>query len=209
MTQDPYRWIAPWYDRLLGPMNRDLRLLGLRMFRPKSGMAVLDVGCGTGVHLELYQPCGCELYGIDPSPAMVAVAAKRLGDRAHLHLGDAAQMPYADGTFDLVFAMFSLHEMDPATRSRALGEMVRVVKECGRLLLIDFHPGPIQGLQGRFNRLKIVVAELAAGRRHFNNSRHLLATGGLAPLIEAQGLQVVKRRIVGGGTLALYTLRKG
>ena len=90
VNKDPYRFVARRYDKLFEPMNRGLRLLGLRMFRPKEGMSILDVGCGTGVHLELYQRYPCDMYGIDPSPAMIDVARRRLGDRAEFHLGDAS-----------------------------------------------------------------------------------------------------------------------
>ena len=59
--KDAYRNIAWIYDRLFENLNRGLRLAGIRMFRPSKGMNVLDVGCGTGTHLELYQRYKCNL----------------------------------------------------------------------------------------------------------------------------------------------------
>jgi len=47
-----------------------------------------------------------------------------------------------------VIAMLVLHEMDDSTRMGSLDEMKRVLKPNGRILLIDFHPGPLQPLQG-------------------------------------------------------------
>ena len=74
---------------------------------------------------------------------MLAVARARLGDRAHLDLGNATSLPYAGGTFDLVSCKLALHEMPPETRSAsARGGQARVLKTDGRILLIDFHPGP-------------------------------------------------------------------
>ncbi len=61
MTEDPYRNIAGIYDRLFDGMNKGLRLVGIRMFRPAKGMTVLDVGCGTGAHLELLKRYDCDL----------------------------------------------------------------------------------------------------------------------------------------------------
>ncbi len=140
--KDAYRKIAGIYDRLFENMNKGLRLAGIRMFRPSKGMNILDVGCGTGTHLELYQRYGCNLYGIDLSPSMLEVARARLGDSTRLELGDATSMPYENHKFDLIISMLSLHEMAPQIRSGVLSEMKRVLKDDGHILLIDFHPGP-------------------------------------------------------------------
>ncbi len=206
MKEDPYRSIAQWYDRLFEPINKGLRVLGFRLFLPKKGMAILDVGCGTGLHLDLYRKYHCTLYGIDPSPSMLDIAKQRLGDTTTLRLGDASDMPYQDGAFDLVIAMLALHEMNPVTRSSVLHEMKRVLKPGGRMLLIDFHPGPIRPLQGWVTKLIITVSEIAAGREHFRNYRQFMATKGLPPLIAEHHLVIDKQRIVSGGALAAFLL---
>ena len=204
MKKDPYRNIAGIYDRLFESMNKGLRLVGIRMFRPAKGMTILDVGCGTGTHLELYQRYECNLYGLDISPSMLKVAQKRLGDAAKLDLGHATDMPYEDNKFDLIIAMVSLHEMLPATRSAAIMEMRRVLKEDGRILLIDFNPGPIQSRQGWISKIVIFSSELAAGREHFRNYRHFMANGGLSTLATQHDLRIEKRQILAGGTFAVY-----
>lgn len=99
--KDPYRNVARIYDRIFDSMNKGLKLVGIRMFRPTKGMSILDVGCDTGSHLELYQRYKCSLYGLDLSPSMLNVARVRLGDTARLDLGDATDMPYEDNKFDL------------------------------------------------------------------------------------------------------------
>src|SRR5574341_2153272 len=132
MKEDPYRSIARLYDKLFEPVNRGLRVLGLRLFLPKKGMAILDVGCGTGLHLDLYRKYQCAMYGIDPSPSMLEIAQKRLGDAAKLHLGDASHMPYEDQFFDLVMAMLALHEMGSEEHTSELQSPTNLV--C-RLLL--------------------------------------------------------------------------
>jgi ubiquinone/menaquinone biosynthesis C-methylase UbiE len=208
MKKDPYRSLARWYDRLFEPINKGLRVLGLRLFLPKEGMSILDVGCGTGQHLELYRRYRCAMYGIDPSPAMLEIAKNRLGDCAKLHLGDASNMPYEDGSFDLVLAMLALHEMSAGTRSSVIREMKRVLKDGGRILLIDFHPGPLKPLQGWYTKLIITLSEIAAGREHFRNYRHFMRIKGIPTLIAEHGLLVDKSRIVSGGALAEFLLKE-
>ena len=202
--KDPYRRIAGIYDRLFDTMNRGLRLAGIRMFRPSKGMDILDVGCGTGSHLQLYQRYGCNLYGIDLSPSMLEVARGRLEDSIQLDLGDATNMPYEDHKFDLIISMLSLHEMAHQTQSGVLTEMKRVLKDDGHILLIDFHPGPYQPLQGWIPKLIIFFSELAAGLEHFKNYRQFIANKGLSTLATQHDLEVEKQNTLAGGTFAIF-----
>jgi ubiquinone/menaquinone biosynthesis C-methylase UbiE len=209
LMNDPYRNFARFYDRLFEPLNRSLRLLGLKMFPPVEGMRVLDAGCGTGAHLEIYRQTGCALFGIDTSPSMLKIARMRLGGKADLHMGNAAEMPYRDETFDLAISMLTLHEMAHSIRKGVIREINRVLKENGRILLIDFHPGPIQPIQGWLTKPIILLAEMAAGRKHFRNYRHFMSIKGLPTLVGQNLWKIEKQKIVGGGTLALFLLRKG
>jgi len=204
MSDDPYRRVAGIYDRLFEPVNRGLRVLGIRMLPPRAGMHVLDVGCGTGAHLEVYKEAGCRLHGIDTSPAMLEIARRRLGDDADLHLGDATDMPFADDAVDLAYSMLVLHEMDHDVRMATLGEMQRVVKHGGHLLLIDFHAGPARPLKGWFVKPMIFLTELAAGGRHFRNYRDFISIRGLPTLTAESGLQQRETKIVAGGGVALH-----
>ena len=170
-------------------------------------MRVLDVGCGTGTHLELYVKKGCRGYGIDTSPAMLNRARHRLGDRAELHLGDAAGLPCPDGSFDLVVAATLLHELDRTTRQAALAEMARVMADDGRLLVIDFHAGGLRGLKGRLLRGFSVVTELVAGLTHYRHYRVFIASGGVPGIVLANGLAIEQEKVVAGGNIGLYVLR--
>ncbi len=203
---DPYKRVARIYDRLFEPLNSGLRSLGLKMFPPREGMRVLDVGCGTGVHLEHYQKAGCDVYGIDLSPSMLQVARKRLGESANLHMGNASKMPYSDKSFDLIIMSEVLHEMPRTVRSTVLEESKRTLKEDGRILLIDFHPGPIRPFRGWKYKSIITLAEIMAGRRHFKNYRDFMAHKGLPGLISSHGFFIVKEKIVGGGNMTLLVL---
>jgi ubiquinone/menaquinone biosynthesis C-methylase UbiE len=207
MNADPYKKVAKSYDRLFEPLNRGLRAIGIKMYPPQKGMAVLDVGCGTGIHLELYQRAGCAVAGIDQSPSMLQVAYNRLDESANLYLGDASNMPYADKAFDIIIISTVLHEMPRAVRSAVINESKRTLNEDGRILLIDFHPGPIQPLKGWLNKCIITLAEIAAGREHFKNYRDFMTNKGLPELISTHGLSIDQEKIVSGGNIALFLLK--
>ena len=177
------------------------------MFPPEKNMKVLDVGCGTGVHLDIYRRSGCKLYGIDNSPSMLDVARIRLGVDAELRLADATKMPYESNTFDLIVCMLVLHEMDQRMRMSVIAEMKRVLKTEGRILLIDYHAGPARPLKGWLTKPIIFLSEMAAGRRHFRNYRHFISIHGLPGLIGESRLTEEQKKVVAGGTLALYVVR--
>lgn len=209
MQRDPYRRVANWYDTLFKPMNAALLSIGLKLFPPTAGMKVLDVGCGTGAQLARYQKAGCEVYGIDPSPSMLAMAQKRLGKLVDLHLGSATEIPFEDNYFDLVTATLVLHELEPTVRDAVLAEMQRVVKENGRLLLIDFHPGPFRFPKSWFTKAFITLSEILAGRDHFRHYRHFMAQKGLPALVAHHDLTIEQQKIVSGGNMALLLLEGG
>jgi ubiquinone/menaquinone biosynthesis C-methylase UbiE len=204
MTIDPYRNFAGIYDRLFEPINKGLRVLGFRLFPPPRGGSVLDVGCGTGVHLEMYRKYDCQLFGIDTSASMLQQARARLGEGADLREANAAHMPFEGGKFDLVIAMLVLHEMEDTLRTQVLSEMKRVVKTDGRILLIDFHAGKPRPWRGWWSKFVILCSEVAAGRRHFRNYRHFIAIGGIPALIERSRLDLEKSKVVGDDTMGLY-----
>jgi ubiquinone/menaquinone biosynthesis C-methylase UbiE len=207
--KDPYRRIARFYDLVVEPFNAALRRYMLKMARPQSGMNVLEIGCGTGTNLELFADAGCEVTGVDLSPAMIDVARRKLGDRADLRLGDASEMSFADGSFDLVVSFLSLHEMPPAVRPLVMKEMVRVADDDGGVLLIDYHPGPIAFPKGWLYKSVICAIEFGAGWEHFQNHRDFLARKGLALLMADNGLSAVRSRTLAGGNIHVVLAMAG
>jgi ubiquinone/menaquinone biosynthesis C-methylase UbiE len=207
MGKDPYRKSAAHYDQLVGPLTNALRHRGMKMYPPKPGMKVLEVGCGTGKNLMLYRQAGCSVYGIDLSPSMLEVACAKLGEGADLQLGNASNMPYQDNFFDLVIAMFILHEMPSEIRPSVMREMIRVTKQEGRVLIIDFHPDPIRFPKGWLYKAVILFIERVAGREHFSNYREFLSQKGLPRLIETQRLIVDRQEIVSAGHIAFFLLK--
>jgi ubiquinone/menaquinone biosynthesis C-methylase UbiE len=206
-SMDAYRRIAHVYDRLIEPRVAALRSIGLAMHPPASEMRVLDVGCGTGAHLERYLDAGCRVTGVDRSPAMLARARDRLGDRAELHQADASLLPFPDASFDLILAVAFLHELDPLVRPSVVGEMKRALAPDGRILVIDFHPGRLRFPKGWARRVVSVLAELAAGRTHHRNYRIFMAEGGMPALVSGHEMAMEAEKVVAGGAMGLYLVR--
>ena len=95
------------------------------------GYHVLDVGCGTGIlartAADRVTPSG-RVVGLDLNEGMLAVA-RRLRPDLEWRRGDAADLPFADETFDAVLCQSALMFFpDP---SRALAEMARVCRPAG------------------------------------------------------------------------------
>lgn len=206
--KDPYRRIAGLYDAIVEPSNAVMRRVVQKMVPARPGMKVLEVGCGTGTNLELYRQAGCEVYGIDLSPAMLEVARTKLGGNADLRLGDAADMPFEDDSFDLVTAFLTLHEMPSDVREAAVEEMIRVAGPEGGLLLIDYHSGPVRFPKGWIFRLLIVLMEIGAGRDHFRNYRDFNARGCLPGLLERQSLNTVLQKSLSAGNILVCEVRR-
>lgn len=205
--KDAYRRIAKRYDQIFESLNAGLYSVGMKMHPPSEEMDVLDVGCGTGTQLARYQKAGCKLFGIDTSPAMLDVAHAKLGEHVGLHLGDAAMMPYADNSFDLVVSTLVLHEMSPDLRSSALNEIKRVLKKEGRFLVIEFHRGTLKPFKGWLFKAIITISEIAAGRKHFKHYRHFMANKGLPALAANHSFTIEKQRVVSGGNMGIFVLR--
>jgi len=204
MSRDPYKKIAKKYDRYVESSIAALRQIGIKMYAPREGMQVLDAGCGTGTSLMLYHKAGCNVFGIDLSPSMVEIAQKKLGNRAEIRLDDASKMPYSDNSFDLVTGFFILHEMPGQIRPAVIREMARVVKHDGRILLIDYHLGPIRFPKGWMFKVIILFFEIMAGREHFMNYRDFLSRNCLQNLIFKKNIRILDEKIVGGGNVALF-----
>jgi SAM-dependent methyltransferase len=102
--------------------------------------AGLDVGCGTGVLARRLGDAGYEMVGVDPSEGMLRVLrACAPGLEAVQASGTA--LPFADDSFDLVLTVAVMHHIAQPQDVRAtLGEMVRVLRPSGRVLVWDHNP---------------------------------------------------------------------
>lgn len=135
---------ATRYDKSMGFFERRVFGEGHRDWAcSKASGRTLEVAVGTGLNLPRYRD-GVVLTGLDLSPEMLAIARKRasdLGMDADLHEGDAHALPFADASFDTVICTYALCNIpDPA---RAIGEMTRVVRPGGKIVLVDHVASPV------------------------------------------------------------------
>jgi SAM-dependent methyltransferase len=107
---------------------------------------VLDLGSGIGGPSRfLAATFGCRVSGIDLTAAFVEAATllarrMRLDDKVDYRQGDALALPYADGSFDVVWSQNVV--MNIADRDRLYGEIRRVLKPGGRYAFSDVVAGP-------------------------------------------------------------------
>ncbi|MFH8680155.1 class I SAM-dependent methyltransferase [Streptomyces lydicus] len=104
-----------------------------------SGRRILDAGCGSGPLSAALRDRGADVTGIDASAEMLALARRRLGDDAALHVADLSDpLPFADGVFDDVVASLVLHYLEDW--GPTLAELRRVLRPGGRLIASVDHP---------------------------------------------------------------------
>ena len=111
----------------------------LRLAGDVTGKRVLDAGCGHGPLMVALRDRGAAVAGFDLSPAMIDIAADRLGSDADIRVADlSAPLPYDDDEVDVVTCSLALHYVQDW--APALAELRRVLKPGGRLVVSIIHP---------------------------------------------------------------------
>jgi malonyl-CoA O-methyltransferase len=116
-----------------------------------AGKHVLDVGCGTGRWMTHARDAGAgaAAIGIDLTRSFLAQAAGKPDLRGRLAAGDAARLPFRDQRFDVVLCSFVMGYLE--STSDVVGELARVVKPGGRIIMSDLHPAALeQGWKSSF-----------------------------------------------------------
>jgi demethylmenaquinone methyltransferase/2-methoxy-6-polyprenyl-1,4-benzoquinol methylase len=144
---------------------------------------------------------------VDVSESMLKIAKNKLGINADLRLCDATNTGYSDKKFDLILITTVLHEMSHQVRTGVLKEARRILKEDGRIILIDFHSVRFTRFKGIYSKIIITISEIIAGREHYKNYRQFMKSGGLSNLIDQSGLEIEDKKIVSGGNIGIFLLK--
>jgi ArsR family transcriptional regulator len=112
-----------------------------------------DLGCGTGAVSASLAPFVRRIIAVDASGPMLAEARRRLSHHANVDLrqGDLESLPIEDRQLDRAVLHLVLHHLpDPA---RVLGEVARVLRPGGAVLVVDMMPHDREDLAGRMGHV--------------------------------------------------------
>jgi ubiquinone/menaquinone biosynthesis C-methylase UbiE len=182
-----YPWpdllIKAGFDQTIKPrevkFKKYLDLLGMK---PKE--RVLDVGCGKGIFLarirKTYKVKG---VGVDLSPKSIAQAKRWSEPDLVFQVAEATKLPFKNQTFDYVLSFDTLEHIQD--QKKALSEMVRVLKDRGKLLIYTINKN--QAFTWHFWLKKIGVP---IGQRAAHNSALFLDPGWIRKELEKLGIKI-------------------
>lgn len=122
-------------------------ILEFARFNVTSGQMVLEIGVGLGADHQQFAQAGAELWGIDLTERAIEHTQRRMqafGLSSNLAVGDAENLEFEDGKFDLVYSWGVLHH-SPNT-PKAVAEVLRVTKPGGRARIMIYHTWSMVGL---------------------------------------------------------------
>ena len=206
--------IAGIYDRLNSVMTAGLhhewrrRAVDLAGVGP--GSRVLDVATGTGDLAVELATRGAEVIGCDFSEAMLELArAKAPG--VEFELANALELPHDTDSFDAATVAFGARNF--SNLERGLGEMARVVRPGGRVVVLEMttprRPPLSTFFSLWFDRVVPVLGRLAGDRDAYSylpsSVKRFPGPDGLAGLMADLGLRDVRYLLTAGGIIAIHS----
>jgi ubiquinone/menaquinone biosynthesis C-methylase UbiE len=141
---------------------RDSSIDVIKSFLPNlSGKRVLDLGCGYGRAIKLYESMGAkDVFGVDTSRSLIEECKKYVTKPQNLFVRDMEKLSFKNNYFDVVVGRFSLHYLK--NFKSAYKEISRVLKKNGQLVLIVHHPIYDLLRKGNkiYNKQELIVGKL-------------------------------------------------
>jgi demethylmenaquinone methyltransferase / 2-methoxy-6-polyprenyl-1,4-benzoquinol methylase len=213
--------IAGVYDAMNSAMTVGLhhqwRQRAVDRARVGPGSDALDVCCGTGdLALELRRRIGPDgrVVGSDFSEPMLELARRKSGDEGlpvEFGWADALDLPYGDGGFDAVTIGFGARNL--ADLDRGIGEMARVLRPGGRLVILEItrpQREPLASFYSLwFDRVVPVLGNLAGDSDAYSylpdSVRTFPEPRELAARIDAAGFGEIRWLLLAGGIIAIHS----
>lgn len=185
-----------WYDGWLYAwlIDSDFTSFRNRIFKYiETDKMIIDVGCGTGGFTLKLAKISKYVLGVDISEKQIAVARNRLSrsdltNVQFLTVSATDLKDKIDSIFDYAILTFIIHEVYQDERIRILTHLQQVAR---RIVILDFY----YPLAGNFPGYILRLTEFFAGRVHFKNFLDYNRRGGLIPLLEEAGLEIVQDKI--------------
>jgi demethylmenaquinone methyltransferase/2-methoxy-6-polyprenyl-1,4-benzoquinol methylase len=211
--------VAERYDLLndalsLG-MDRRWRKVVARAVGGGPGQVVLDLAAGTGTSARAFVRAGGRSVACDFSFGMLSVGARRPAAGLSFVAGDALDLPFRDGVFDVVTISFGLRNV--ADTGQALAELLRVTRPGGRLVICEFSRLPSPRLNTLYEQyltraLPVVARRLSGNAEAYDylaeSIRAWPPQQQLAGMIAAAGWSGVSWRNLTLGVVAIHEARR-
>jgi demethylmenaquinone methyltransferase/2-methoxy-6-polyprenyl-1,4-benzoquinol methylase len=215
--------VASRYDLMNDLMSLGIHRVWKRFTIEKAalrpGMEVLDLAGGTGDLTALMAPRvapGGKVVLSDINEAMLSRGRERMldrglaGDRVEYCLADAERLPFGNESFDVLTIAFGLRNV--THKATALGEMFRVLKPGGQLLVLEFSH-PVAALAPAYDlysfRVLPAIGKMVAGDE--DSYRYLAESIRMHPdqdalrdMMAAQGFEDCRYHNLTGGIVALH-----
>lgn len=135
---DPHTY-DQWYTTPRGRWIGDIESkLVQKALQARPGESLLDVGCGTGYFTRRFASClDGPVHGVDITSEWVDYAKGHSDAKISYHVADACNLPYNDGSFDLVTSIAALCFIPD--EQAAIREMLRVCRRCFAIGVLNRH----------------------------------------------------------------------
>jgi 2-polyprenyl-3-methyl-5-hydroxy-6-metoxy-1,4-benzoquinol methylase len=121
------------------------RAAAQRLLPPVEGLRILDVGCARGGFARDLAQRGAVVTAVDISPAAIAFTEEKLAPYAgKAEVADVTALPFADGEFDAVTALETLHHL--TNPEEVLDEIIRVTRPGGHIVISVENHASVHGV---------------------------------------------------------------
>jgi SAM-dependent methyltransferase len=189
-----YRELAEYYFAIESN-HRDIRddiALILSVLGQLNNPSILDLGCGTGEHLNELSRRGCRCTGIDASADMLNVARERFPDAGRFIQSDMSDIDFFE-EFNLAYSLFGTinYMTDDARLERMMWNTWRALKPGGTAILEVWNSFPIEKIRNR--EISPVSTTLAGGVKIERHRGFTLIEEGPRTVVEVNYRYVVTR----------------